>query len=188
MTSQRTILLFAQFTPSCLIPPVQRYEHNQRNRHWSRQCKRAFMNSQIATADCKRVESFPVLFSRMTLTLISNCRNLRSASPSLEKDGCAPQRNQFSNLPDVQTSSRHKSVPKKFTFHKRNAQWNDASIKSWRFAKRFTLFFGLGKSSSCVFTERFVSAEQRNGSYASWESKWSITPHIDFPISRHNTV
>ena len=31
---------------------------------------------------------FPVLFPRRILTSVSNCRNLRSASPSFSKDGC----------------------------------------------------------------------------------------------------
>ena len=32
--------------------------------------------------------TFPALFPRRKLTLVSNCRNLRSASPSFSKDGC----------------------------------------------------------------------------------------------------
>ena len=31
---------------------------------------------------------FPVLFSRRILPLVSNCRNLRNASPFFSKDGC----------------------------------------------------------------------------------------------------
>ena len=32
--------------------------------------------------------AFPALVPRRILTLVSNCRNLRSASPSFSKDGC----------------------------------------------------------------------------------------------------
>ena len=32
--------------------------------------------------------AFPALFPRRILTLVSNCRNFRSASPSFSKDGC----------------------------------------------------------------------------------------------------
>ena len=32
--------------------------------------------------------AFPALFPHRILTLVSNCRKLRSASPSFSKDGC----------------------------------------------------------------------------------------------------
>ena len=74
--------------------------------------------------------AFPALFPRRILTLVSNCRNFRSASPSFSKDGCTHTVKSVLRL-----TKRPNNVTPRITAHEihfchTKTQQNDSCIKS----------------------------------------------------------
>ena len=74
--------------------------------------------------------AFPALFPRSILTLVSNCRNFRSASPSFSKDGCTHTVKSV-----LRPTKRPNNVTPRISAHEihfchTKTQQNDSCIKS----------------------------------------------------------
>ena len=117
------------------------------------------------------------MFPRRILTLVSNCRNLRSASPSFLKDGCTHTVKSVLRLTKRPNNVTPRISAHEIHFCHTKTQENDSCIKSEKSAQRFPLFSGLGKFYSCT-SQNSRQWSKGKRLRVSWESKWGITPHI----------
>ena len=74
--------------------------------------------------------AFPALFPRRILTLVSNCRNLRSASPSFSKDGCIHTVKSVLRLAKRPNNVTPRISAHEIHFSHAKKQQNDSCIKS----------------------------------------------------------
>ena len=73
--------------------------------------------------------AFPALFPRRILTLVSNCRNLRSASPSFSKDDCIHTVKSVLRLAKRSNNVTPRISAHKIHFSHAKKQQNDSCIK-----------------------------------------------------------
>ena len=74
--------------------------------------------------------AFPALFPRSILTLVSNCRNFRSASPSFSKDGCTHTVKSVLRLTKRPNNVTPRISAHEIHFCHTKTQQNDSCIKS----------------------------------------------------------
>ena len=74
--------------------------------------------------------AFPALFPCRILTLVSNCRNLRSASPSFSKDGCTHTVKSVLRLTKRPNNVTPRISAHEIHFCHTKTQQNDSCIKS----------------------------------------------------------
>ena len=74
--------------------------------------------------------AFPALVPRRILTLVSNCRNLRSASPSFSKDGCTHTVKSVLRLAKRPNNVTPRISAHEIHFSHAKEQQNDSCIKS----------------------------------------------------------
>ena len=74
--------------------------------------------------------AFPALFPRRILTLVSNCRNLRSASPSFSKNGCRHTVKSVLRLAKRPNNVTPRISAHEIHFSHAKTQQNDSCIKS----------------------------------------------------------
>ena len=74
--------------------------------------------------------AFPALFPRRILTLVSNCRNFRSASPSFSKDGCTHTVKSVLRLTKRPNNVTPRISAHEIHFCHTKTQQNDSCIKS----------------------------------------------------------